>query len=258
MKNIIIAQTQGKAVAVGDNNFATIKKAGVGNFLACLEVLKEILSSIPTEASETVHIYLPDMLQGITTGSAIEYVKSGKTGSGKDLSPEEIAGFKEFYEMYAQRILNVRVSLSKYIKKDATALLSLRNNAWKTVNSFNAGVNTNTAVATTIVDPNAELKAMIDKQILEALTAGNMEQVMTLTTYKNSLPAPTVVANTVANTNSVAPAGSEVVMPTFDDEADQSFNNATSDDEEEAIDENGNPITFDEEIAPGSEEQVGW
>ena len=57
--------------------------------------------------------------------------------------------------MYAQRILNVRVSLSKYIKKDATALISLRNNAWKTVNSFNAGVNANTAVATTIVDPNA-------------------------------------------------------------------------------------------------------
>ena len=251
MKNIIIAQTQGKAVAVGDNNFTTIKKAGVGNFLASLEVLKEILSSIPTEASETVHIYLPDMLQGITTGSAIEYVKSGKTGSGKDLSPEEIAGFKEFYEMYAQRILNVRVSLSKYIKKDATALISLRNNAWKSVN-------TNTAVATTIVDPNAELKAMIDKQILEALTAGNMEQVMTLTTYKNSLPAPTVVASTVANTNSVVSAGSEIAMPTFDDEADQAFNNATSDDEEEAIDENGNPITFDEEIAPGSEEQVGW
>lgn len=255
MKNIIIAQTQGKAVAVGDNGFTTIKKAGVGNFLASLEVLKEILSSIPTEASETVHIYLPDMLQGVTTGSAIEYVKSGKTGSGKDLSPEEIAGFKAFYEMYAQRILNVRMSLSKYIKKDATALISLRNNAWKTVNSFNAGVNA--TVTTTIVDPNAELKAMIDKQILEALTAGNMEQVMTLTTYKNSLPAPTVVASTVANTNSVASAGSEIAMPTFDDEADQSFNNATSD-EEEAIDENGNPITFDEEIAPESEQQAEW
>ena len=47
-------------------------------------------------------------------------------------------------------------------------------------------------------------------------------------------------------------------MPTFDDEADQSFNNATSDDEEEAIDENGNPITFDEEIAPESEQQAEW
>lgn len=251
MKNIIIAQEQGKAVAVGDNSFATVKKTAEGNFLPSLSILNSILDTIPTESGETVHIYLPDMIQAIVSGSAIEYVKTGKTGSGNPLTAEEIAGFKTFYNLYAGRVLNVRFSIAKYIKKDNTALIALRNNAWNTVKNWSVA---GTVTQTTVVDPNAELKAMIDKQILEALTTGNMEMVTNLTTYKNSLPAPTVVTSNTSTTSNY------VAIPKFEDEADTEFNKndeaINDDDNIEALDDNGNPIVFDE-VTDG-ESQPAW
>ena len=118
MKNVMIVARQGNAVALGEGT--KICKSATGVFMPSLEALKEVLMAIPTEPCETVNIHIMDTIQGLVSGSAVEYVKTGKTLSGNALTNEEIESFKEVYKLYAERILNVRFSLVKYIRKDDT------------------------------------------------------------------------------------------------------------------------------------------
>ena len=239
MKNIIIVSKGNTAVAVGDNNQATITKSGVSAFLANLEVVKEILLAIPTEASETVHIYVPDMIQGIVSGTAIEYVKTGKTGAGKDLTTDEVAGFKEFYQLYAERILNVRFSQFKYIAKDNAELQALKRKAWDTLSNTSV----TTSVSTQTIDPDKAIREAIDAQIVKALSEGKMDMYAILKAERDKLKQPEVV--TVQGTATVG-ASNNMIHVEFDD-ADTAFNNAGED----------TPISF-ESNETAEEPPVGW
>ena len=233
MKNVIIVSKGNTAVAVGDNNQATITKSGVGAFLANLEVVKEILLTIPTEPSETVHVYVPDMIQGICSGSAIEYVKTGKTASGNELSAEEKNAFAEFYKLYAERILNVRFTQFKYIAKDNVELQNLKKKAWDSLNSASV----KTSVTTQTIDPAKAIREALDVQIVKALSEGNMEMYTMLKAERDKLTPAQVVSVPVAGTVS-----GSVVNVSFD-EADKAFEEANAD-AEPATDENGTPIEF--------------
>lgn len=233
MKNVIIVSKGNTAVAVGDNNQATITKNGVGAFLANLEVVKEILLTIPTEPSETVHVYVPDMIQGICSGSAIEYVKTGKTASGNELSAEEKNAFAEFYKLYAERILNVRFTQFKYIAKDNVELQNLKKKAWDSLNSASVA----TSVTTQTIDPDKAIREALDVQIVKALSEGNMEMYTMLKAERDKLTPAQVVSVPVAGTVS-----GSVVNVSFD-EADKAFEEANAD-TEPATDENGTPIEF--------------
>lgn len=233
MKNVIIVSKGNTAVAVGDNNQATITKSGVGAFLANLEVVKEILLAIPTEPSETVHVYVPDMIQGICSGSAIEYVKTGKTASGNELSAEEKSAFAEFYKLYAERILNVRFTQFKYIAKDNVELQNLKKKAWDSLNSASV----TTSVTTQTIDPDKAIREALDVQIVKALSEGNMEMYTMLKAERDKLTPAQVVSVPVAGTVS-----GSVVNVSFD-EADKAFEEANAD-AEPATDENGTPIEF--------------
>ena len=233
MKNVIIVSKGNTAVAVGDNNQATITKSGVGAFLANLEVVKEILLTIPTEPSETVHVYVPDMIQGICSGSAIEYVKTGKTASGNELSAEEKNAFAEFYKLYAERILNVRFTQFKYIAKDNVELQNLKKKAWDSLNSASVA----TSVTTQTIDPDKAIREALDVQIVKALSEGNMEMYTMLKAERDKLTPAQVVSVPVAGTVS-----GSVVNVSFD-EADKAFEEANAD-TEPATDEKGTPIEF--------------
>ena len=234
MKNVIIVSKGNTAVAVGDNNQATITKSGVGAFLANLEVVKEILLAIPTEPSETVHVYVPDMIQGICSGSAIEYVKTGKTASGNELSAEEKSAFAEFYKLYAERILNVRFTQFKYIAKDNVELQNLKKKAWDSLNSASA---LTASVTTQTIDPDKAIREALDAQIVKALSEGNMEMYTMLKAERDKLVPAQVVSVPVAGTVS-----GSVVNVSFD-EADKAFEEANAD-TKPATDENGTPIEF--------------
>ena len=233
MKNVIIVSKGNTAVAVGDNNQATITKSGVGAFLANLEVVKEILLTIPTEPSETVHVYVPDMIQGICSGSAIEYVKTGKTASGNELSAEEKNAFAEFYKLYAERILNVRFTQFKYIAKDNVELQNLKKKAWDSLNSASV----TTSITTQTIDQDKAIREALDVQIVKALSEGNMEMYTMLKAERDKLTPAQVVSVPVAGTVS-----GSVVNVSFD-EADKAFEEANAD-TEPATDENGTPIEF--------------
>ena len=188
MKNVMVVNRKGKAVAVVPTGEPIIVK-GVGSFVG-IKAINACLKDIPVEAAgETVHFYVPDMLAGITTGASIEYVKTGKTGTGTALTAEEVEDFKEFYKLYAERILNVRFSLAKYAKDQS--LIQLRTKAWNLLSQ----TNTVATPTNTIIDPDKELREALGKKMLEAIDSGNMELYAILKAERDKLKAPEVVAN---------------------------------------------------------------
>ena len=186
MKNVMVVNRKGKAVAISTTGEPIIVE-GVGSFVG-IKAINNLLKDIAVETSETVHFYVPDMLAGITTGASIEYVKTGKTGTGTALTEEEVNDFKEFYKLYAERILNVRFSLAKYAKDQG--LIQLRSKAWNLLSQTNTVANTNT-----IIDPDKELREALGKKMLEAIDSGNMELYAVLKQERDKLKAPEVVAN---------------------------------------------------------------
>ena len=188
MKNVMVVNRKGKAVAVVPTGEPIIVE-GVGSFVG-IKAINACLKDIPVEAaSETVHFYVPDMLAGITTGASVEYVKTGKTGTGTVLTAEEVEDFKEFYKLYTERILNVRFSLAKYAKDQS--LIQLRSKAWNLLSQ----TNTVATPANTIIDPDKELREALGKKMLEAIDSGNMELYAVLKAERDKLKAPEVVAN---------------------------------------------------------------
>lgn len=187
MKNVMVVNRKGKAVAISTTGEPIIVE-GVGSFVG-IKAINNLLKDIPVEAGETVHFYIPDTLQGITTGASVEYVKTGKTGTGTALTAEEVEDFKEFYKLYAERILNVRFSLAKYAKDQS--LIQLRSKAWNLLSQ----TNTIATPANTIIDPDKELREALGKKMLEAINSGNMELYALLKAERDKLKAPEVVAN---------------------------------------------------------------
>lgn len=190
MKNVMIVNRKGKAVALTNVGEPVIVE-GVGSFVG-IKAINNLLKDIPIETSETVHFYVPDMLAGITTGASIEYVKTGKTGTGTVLTEEEVNDFKEFYKLYAERILNVRFSLAKYAKDQS--LIQLRTKAWNLLSQ----TNTVATPVNTIIDPDKELREALGKKMLEAINSGNMELYAILKQERDKLKAPEVVVSNSA------------------------------------------------------------
>lgn len=228
MKNVMIVARQGNAVAFGEG--VKICKTSTGVFMPSLEALKEVLLAIPTEPCETVNIHIMDTIQGLMSGTAVEYVKTGKTLSGTTLTTEEVEAFKEIYKLYAERILNVRFSLVKYIRKDDTANQNLKKQAYDELALYEktAGVSRGTAVT---VDPDKELREMFDAQIKEAMVAGDMAKVKDLMEMRKTLREPEVVSSTPQR-----------VQPTFESGTTKTEPVAEETETEESVD---GPIVFE-------------
>lgn len=228
MKNVMIVARQGNAVALGEG--IKICKSATGAFLPSLEALKEVLEGISTEPCETVNIHIMDTIQGLASGTAVEYVKSGKTLSGTTLTTDEIEAFKAIYKLYAEKILNVKFSLVKYIKKDDVANQNLKKQAYDELASYekSAGVARGTAVT---VDPDKELREMFDAQIKEAMEAKDMATVKDLMAMRKELREPEVVMSQ-NNTN---------VRPSFEIEGTEKTEDSTT---EESTEIDG-PIQFE-------------
>lgn len=221
MKNVVLVFKGNHALAL-DNTGATIKKTSTGSFLANLETLMDVLNTIPAGemAQEVTTIHIPDFIQGLSFGTALEYIRVGKTKSGTQLTPQEIQAFKDVYKMLADRILNVRLSLSKYIPKTNTEVLTLRNNAYIALNNYMANVGGNTVAGGIVqtqqlVDPDKALREAFDKQIIEYASQGNIEMMEKIMAMRNNLKEPTMVQGT-AQVASTTPQVTNSYIPTPD------------------------------------------
>lgn len=226
MKNVIIVGRQGNAVAYGDDT--KICKSATGAFMPSLEALKEVLTAIPSEPCETVNIHIMDTIQGLVSGAAVEYVKTGKTLSDTKLTNEEIDAFKEIYKLYAEKILNVRFSLVKYIRKNDTAMQDMKKQAYAELEVYekSAGVSRGTAVT---VDPDKDLREKLTELMNKALEEGDFDKYDKLNERRLQLKAPEVVTTTSTNR----------IQPKFETSSEIVDNNETN-----GVDEEDAPIQF--------------
>lgn len=191
MKNIIVVSSKGTAVAHGGAE--DIVARGEGSFLANIKAINSVLETIPTEISETVCVYVQDVMAGIVTGSAIDYVKTGKTGSGNELLAEEVEEFKKFYGLFAERILNVRFLQHKWIKKENVELKKLVSSAWDALNGYLKEGSTQVISKQEVFDPDKNIREELDNQIIEAIKAKDFALVKDLQAIKETLAQPQVL-----------------------------------------------------------------
>ena len=212
MKEIVIVSKGNNAVAYGED--VEIKKTSTTGVSANLLVLNELLETvIPTEAGETHRVFLMDLIQGINSGYAIDYAKTGKQLNGEPLNAEDLAGYKKFYELYAQRVLNVRFNLVSYIPKmkDNKSQMELRSRAYAILNSMPVANNVAPQVQATVLDPDKNLREALDKAMQKAIEDGDFDKYDSIKARRDALKAPTTVAPTTTST----PANTSTI-PTFD------------------------------------------
>lgn len=208
MKEIVIVSKGNNAVAYGAG--VEIKKSSTTGVSANLAVLNELLKThVPTEAGETFRIFLMDLVQGINSGYAIDYVKTGKQLNGEALASEDLAGYKEFYELYKDRLLNVRFNQVSYIPKmrDNKVYMDLRSKAYAILNTMQT-VASVPQTTTQVIDPDKELRETMTELMTNALKSGDMETYKMLKAERDSLRAPEVVT--------VSASGTSVEQPKFE------------------------------------------
>lgn len=250
MKEIIIVSRGNNAVGVGEG--VEIKKTSTSGMCANLEVLNSVLKNIPTDASETVRISLMDIIAGINSGFAIEYAKTGKKADGTDLGTEEVKLYREFYNLYKDRLLNVRFNMVSYIAKmrdtgNKSELKTLKDKAYATLTTYEKTVvptnNNYNVPATQTIDPDAELRAIFDEQIKNALSQGNIELYTTLKTERDKLKQPEVVAVSGSVGNTPAPTFVAQESNIDDTDLDSALKQIEAEKNNGNVDDDG-PITF--------------
>lgn len=198
MKNVILVVNNGVSLAYGKDVHISGTSSTGDNIVASLKALNSLMETIPTEYCETYNIYIPELLKGISSGFAIEYVKSGKQLNGEPIAQEIVDEYKKFYTLYGARILNVKFSLASFIAKMRTGkeeMTALKSKAYAELNKI-AGASTggySNAPTTQTIDPDAELRKIFDEQIKVALSQGNMELYMTLKAERDKLKQPEIV-----------------------------------------------------------------
>lgn len=246
MKNVVLVFKGNHALAL-DNAGTVIKKTSTGSFLANLETLAEVLNTIPVGdvTPEVTTIYIPDFIQGIASGTALDYIRTGKTKSGTQLTGQEMQAFKDVYKMIAERIYNVRLNLAKFIPKTNTELIALRTNAYNALTNYvatNGGMTMGgMAPASQLVDPDKALREALDAQIIEAINKGDMDKMMQLKAMRDTLKQPTMVQGTAPVAQ---PTNSYVPTPNFGIE---STTAPTENNTVVAKDSNNQPIATPEE-----------
>lgn len=208
MKEIVIVSKGNNAVAYGAG--VEIKKSSTTGVSANLAVLNEVLKNhVPTEAGETFRIFLMDLVQGINSGYAIDYVKTGKQLNGEALASEDLAGYKEFYELYKDRLLNVRFNQVSYIPKmrDNKVYMDLRSKAYAILNTMQT-VASVPQTTTQVIDPDKELRETMTELMTNALKSGDMETYKMLKAERDALRTPEVVT--------VSATGATVEQPKFE------------------------------------------
>lgn len=208
MKEIVIVSKVNNAVAYGAG--VEIKKSSTTGVSANLAVLNEVLKNhVPTEAGETFRIFLMDLVQGINSGYAIDYVKTGKQLNGEALASEDLAGYKEFYDLYKDRLLNVRFNQVSYIPKmrDNKVYMDLRSKAYAILNTMQT-VASVPQTTTQVIDPDKELRETMTELMTNALKSGDMETYKMLKAERDALRTPEVVT--------VSATGATVEQPKFE------------------------------------------
>lgn len=252
MKEIIIVSKGNNAVGCGEG--VEIKKTSSSGMCANLEVLNEVLKSIPTEPSETVRISVMDIISGINSGYAVEYAKTGKKADGTDLGAEEVKLYREFYNLYKDRLLNVRFNMVSYIAKmkdtgnnHKAELKALKDKAYAMLTVYERTVAPTagySAPVTQTIDPDKELREKLTELMNKALDEADFDKYDMFKAKRDELKQPEIITVSGGAPSSNTPSPTFTVQDSgnIDDmDIDKALKEAQSENNNSKIDE---PIVF--------------
>ena len=184
MNNIVLVCQEGIAVVgkIVDNELKFQKAEGPTNIVAQLVAIKGLLASIPTNEElieEPVQILIGDKsaLCGLTFGSQMEYLRTGKTaGGGKEFTEQEFELLKEVCVMLAERSFNVKLNLQKFATKEFRRTIE---QTWNKVKAIVREQHQQPAPVKTTTVPVAKTNPVVEKleQLMtQALDEGDFDK----------------------------------------------------------------------------------
>lgn len=198
---VAVCAMEGTATAVFANN-KVMDKTAESNSVALLQVMKSLLNAVKPsnelmEKPVMIIVGSKSILNSIfITNSIVDYVRTGKTVSGKEFTEEEFALIKEVAQLYSSKLLNVRIVNELHIAKEDRATKTQINLAWERVKGLarnkmqkpnkpqanNTNANTNSTIET------------LSKKIEDAVLAGDLDlaerYTAMLTTLTNTIKRP--------------------------------------------------------------------
>lgn len=197
MKDIFITGKENIAVKMNKEGQAVVVE-GNGTVEALLLAVKSCLEKVAVNSDnsgEPTVIFLPGYIRGLASGSVMQYVRTGKTGGGKDIEASDLELYKEIMMMYGERNLNVMFRDAQYIGKseEEQVLRKLNDKAWEAVKSEakkRALNGTSAKPAEPQVNPKIVAKiAELEEQLMDAILEDDEELEKSLETKIAKLKA---------------------------------------------------------------------
>ncbi len=178
-----ITATNNIAVAMFANK-KHIYKTAENNKVALLETFKAILNKAKDNSElmekPVLIITTQSILKGFTTGTFVEYLRTGCDASGKEFSETEMALIQECAELLATRTFNVRLIDEKMISPKDKEAVTIKQNAFTVVKEL--------AKQQALKDTKAEIKkqqqtapetnstlVLLNNEMQKAIREGNIE-----------------------------------------------------------------------------------
>jgi hypothetical protein len=179
-----------KIVLVGKDNVA-IKMNQEGKFVtktsadttgSLVELLIQSLENVSDNsalAEEITTIYVSGHIKALVTGTAINYIREGKTGSGTELSAETVALFKKAMQLIGAKNFNVVLKDAQYVSKKDTTTKALVEKAWEVCKKKALAAPAVAAAPqapAVVANPKIVAKiAEVEEQIMEAIMEDDAE-----------------------------------------------------------------------------------
>ena len=197
-KNNAVVMTE-KSYKKGQYKLFTASSSMAAGLMA-MEYLLNTASDNTTIDKDVLAIYIPDTLKGFAGKAYVEYIRTGKTASGRAFNAEEKELVLKVATLLCNKGLNVRATESKYMTRD---LAEFRNTVLNLAKDLK--VNTPAPQQTQATSTQADPVAAIGLQIAEAAAKGDMATVTALTAALTALKAAQAPAPQSTTNESVVP-----------------------------------------------------
>ncbi len=163
--------------------------------LLAMEYLLNTASDNTTIDKEVLAIYIPDTLKGFAGKAYVDYIRTGKTASGRAFTAEERELVLKVATLLCTKGLNVRATESKYMTKDISDFRNVVLNTAKDL-KINAPAQNAPAQSQPQVNPNQKLIDKLQEKMAQALDDCDLdlydkleEKLLKLTGVQASAPA---------------------------------------------------------------------
>ena len=163
-KNNAIAMTE-KSYKKGQYKLFTANSSMAAGLLA-MEYLLNTASDNATIDKDVLAIYVPDTLKGFAGKAYVDYIRTGKTASGRAFTAEERELVIKVATLLCTKGLNVRATESKYMTKE---LSDFRTVVLNTAKDLKVNAPAPAPVAQPQANPNQKMIDKLQEKMAQAL-----------------------------------------------------------------------------------------